>query len=521
MDDPDATAVAEPLPQIAGYRTLRLLGAGGMARVYLAEDETLDRPVAIKVIGGGVRDDDMLQRFANEARAIARFRHPNIVTVFTSGESGGTPYIVMDFQPGGTLEAKMADGPLPAAEAVGIATRVADALAYSHERGVVHRDVKPGNVLFGENDEPVLTDFGIAKALDVETHLTRTGFSIGSPRYMSPEQLRGERVDEKTDVYSLGLLLAEMLSGEVPVGGSLNAVRGPGVPRELLALIEACLEPQPADRPSAGELVISLRAVADTPSVAGAARRFVLLGGLLLVGLGGALVWLLMLQPQPAQLRLTPESARVVLDGREASGPTLDLEPGPHRVAVLAADHIGRMAELEVASGEALAIVLKPLTLPDFDQFVAFHERFEGKSEASLEEVTYAPYRDLLTLRSDVLGGATDQVVAWRDRAVALAGLGDPAARMQTFLAENERLVDFPDRDTLEWLRQASDGGFALATYYLALHYRWTNETDGTLSIDALRELRNLMQLAVDQGLAFVAREVSAIDLKMGDAVSE
>lgn len=516
MDDPDATAVAEPQPHIEGYRTLRLLGAGGMARVYLAEDELLDRPVAIKVIDSRLRDDDMLQRFANEARAIARFRHPNIVTVFTSGESAGTPYIVMDFQPGGTLESRLASGALPASESVAIAARLADALAYSHERGIIHRDVKPGNVLFGEAGEPVLTDFGIAKALDVDTHLTQTGFSIGSPRYMSPEQLQGARVDEKTDVYSLGLLLAEMLSGELPIGGSLQGLRGRDLPRDLLGLIEACLRIQPADRPTAGEVAAALPLLAPSLPAAGtASRRWRLpIAGSLLAGIAVALAWLLM-PPAPAQLSVSPDSARVFVDGDEVSAPVVQLEPGAHRVHVLAPNHIGRMIELDVEPGQTLSTELTPLTLPDYDEFVAFHERFEGKGQTSGDSVSYPPYRELLNLHAAVTDGAADRVGAWREQAMALARLGDPVARMQAFLAESEALLEFPQHDTLAWLREASDEGFGLASYYLALHYRWANETDAGLTLEALREFRSLMQRAADQGLSFAVPELTAIDQEL------
>lgn len=205
-----------PLPEVAGYRAESVLGVGGMATVYLAVQESLSRYVALKVMNQVlVLDAGFRKRFLNEGRLIAQLSHRNIVTVHDIGVSGAVHYLSMTYLPGGTLREKI-DGGLPLARALEILKRLADALGYAHRRGIVHRDIKPGNVLFTEGGDPVLTDFGIAKSVSNETQLTSTGMAIGSAKYMSPEQALGEEVDSRSDLYSLGVLFWQMLTGGFP-----------------------------------------------------------------------------------------------------------------------------------------------------------------------------------------------------------------------------------------------------------------------------------------------------------------
>ncbi|MEZ4599562.1 MAG: serine/threonine-protein kinase [Syntrophotaleaceae bacterium] len=206
----------QPGPQLGRYRILQKLGAGGMADVFLAEDTTLGRQVALKVLPPELaRDPERIARFEKEVRASAALHHPNIVTLFEVGHTGSSPYYAMALLSGGDLKQKIRAGLHPE-QALEILRQLADALDYAHVKGFVHRDIKPENILFDERDRPILTDLGIAKALGSGTQMTKTGMSIGTPHYMSPEQARGQAVDGRSDLYSLGVVLYEMLTGRVP-----------------------------------------------------------------------------------------------------------------------------------------------------------------------------------------------------------------------------------------------------------------------------------------------------------------
>ena len=203
------------------YSIVRPLGDGGMARVYLAHDEILDRDVALKVLWEYfASDDEFVGRFEREARSAASLSHPNIVQVFDRGETeSGTAYMAMEYVPGGTLKDRISrEGPLSPEDAAGVAIQIAEALGAAHGRGVIHRDIKPHNVLISESGEAKVTDFGIARAAAATT-ATRTGRVLGTAGYMSPEQALGQRVDQRTDLYSLGVVLFEMLTGGLPFRG--------------------------------------------------------------------------------------------------------------------------------------------------------------------------------------------------------------------------------------------------------------------------------------------------------------
>lgn len=206
------------------YEIKGKLGAGGMGTVYRAYQASLDRDVAIKVLPTHYSTDpQFIERFRIEARAMARLTHPNIVTVYDTGEWQGLFFIVMEYVPGGTIK-QLIGKPMPPKDASLFIKQVASALHFAHEHGIIHRDVKPVNVLLGESlseyRRAVLSDFGIAKMTQSNENLTVAGTGIGTPEYMSPEQGRGEKIDGRTDLYALGVMLYEMLAGRVPFQGA-------------------------------------------------------------------------------------------------------------------------------------------------------------------------------------------------------------------------------------------------------------------------------------------------------------
>jgi eukaryotic-like serine/threonine-protein kinase len=199
------------------YRLESKLGSGGMSTVFLARDETLERWVAVKVMHREISDQpDQIERFRREARAVAQLSHPNVVAVIDAGEDGGYPYIVFEYVEGETLKQRIDRlGRLPVDEAAAYAIEIGRGLAAAHARGMVHRDVKPQNALIDAEGRAKVTDFGIARTLESDG-LTKTGRVLGTTDYVSPEQAMGHNVDARSDIYSLGVLLYEMLTGEVP-----------------------------------------------------------------------------------------------------------------------------------------------------------------------------------------------------------------------------------------------------------------------------------------------------------------
>jgi len=200
------------------YQIEEKVGEGGMAVVYRARDALLNRPVAVKVMRRElVSDANFVERFRREAEAAAALNHPHVATVFDFGEQDGEYFLVMEYLPASNLKRLIEErGPLPPKVALEIAIQVCDALKYAHSNGIIHRDVKPQNVLFTDDGKAKLTDFGIARAITAQTPLTGTGQLVGSVHYMSPEQARGLGASERSDVYALGIMLFEMLSGKVP-----------------------------------------------------------------------------------------------------------------------------------------------------------------------------------------------------------------------------------------------------------------------------------------------------------------
>jgi serine/threonine protein kinase len=232
------------LPQIPGYRLIRKLGHGGMADVYLGVQENLQREVAIKVLVSSLfRDEQFSLRFIKEAQTAAKLSHPNIITIHDIGQVGDTYFIVMEYLHESLNDRIKKVGIVSPREALDIVKMVASALDYAHNKGFIHRDIKPDNIMFRTDGTAVLVDFGIARAIDSTTHLTRTGMSIGTPHYMSPEQCRGEKIDGRSDIYALGVQLFELLTGRVPykaentAGIILKHIQDP-VPRLPLELCQ-------------------------------------------------------------------------------------------------------------------------------------------------------------------------------------------------------------------------------------------------------------------------------------------
>jgi len=274
----------EPGDEFAGYRVTGVAGRGGMGVVYEAEQLDLQRPVALKLIATPLaRDEAFRERFVRESRAAAAIDHPNVIPVYSAGEDGGRLYLAMRFVDGEDLRSLVhREGPLEPARAAAIIAQVANALDAAHARGLVHRDIKPANVLL-DRDHAYLTDFGLTKRLTGETTMTGSGRWVGTLGYIAPEQIRGEGVDARADVYALGCLLFYILTGVAPyrrdsdeatLYAHLNDAAPdaralmPDVPAALAAVIERALAKDPDDRfPSAGDLGrAALAAVGDGPA---------------------------------------------------------------------------------------------------------------------------------------------------------------------------------------------------------------------------------------------------------------
>ena len=269
--------------QLSHYRILEPLGVGGMGEVYRGHDLHLDRDVAVKVLlRGSLADPAARERFRREAHALSRLSHPGVATIFDFDTQDGVDFLVMEYVPGGTLESRLRSGPLDLDEVIRIGAEIADALDDAHRRGILHRDLKPGNIVLTASGTAKILDFGLAGLLNASntvTNLTKAGTIFGSLSYMAPEQLRGDGDDSRTDIYSFGVLLYEMATGRRPferdrpealmfeiLHGASRPVRSlrSDAPTELDRLIEGCLSKDPALRPaSAGAVGQMLRRVRE------------------------------------------------------------------------------------------------------------------------------------------------------------------------------------------------------------------------------------------------------------------
>ncbi|MBU3057945.1 serine/threonine-protein kinase [Pseudomonas indica] len=256
--------------EIPGYQIERELGDGAMATVYLATQRSLERKVALKVMAAALAaDPSFCERFLREGKTLARLSHPHTVTIHDIGNVGHHYYMAMEYLPNGTLKDRIAEGVSPEQGIVWL-RQIASALGYAHAQGLVHRDVKPANILFRANGSAVLSDFGIAKSLEDRTQFTQAGFAVGTPSYMSPEQARGQQVDGRADLYALGVVLYEILTGKLPYSGSDSLSTAlahlteplPELPIEqgrYQGILRKLLAKDPADRfPNADALIAAL-----------------------------------------------------------------------------------------------------------------------------------------------------------------------------------------------------------------------------------------------------------------------
>jgi TolB-like protein/tetratricopeptide (TPR) repeat protein len=313
-----------PRSRLGPYEIVSLLGAGGMGEVYRARDPRLDREVAIKVLPAGLASDaERVRRFEHEARAVAALNHPNVLAIFDVGSQEGSPYIVSELLEGETLRDRLKSGGLTVRKAVETAVQIAQGLAAAHEKGIIHRDLKPGNVFLATDGQIKILDFGIAKLTRPDPRpqetattpepSTRTGATVGTVGYMSPEQVRGLPADHRTDIFSFGCVLYEMLSGkrafrgdtpadtmaavlhdDSPLSGTIK-----NIPPALDSIVALCLEKRPEDRfQSAHDLTLALQAASAAPGTSpilyGPARlrraAGLALGGVVLLAAAGVLV---------------------------------------------------------------------------------------------------------------------------------------------------------------------------------------------------------------------------------------
>ncbi|MCU1590308.1 MAG: protein kinase [Frankiales bacterium] len=270
-DQPTSAMGGRPEGLIGGrYRPERLLGRGGSAEVWCCTDEALDRQVALKLVTSSGGED--ASRVGDEARLLARLSHPGLVPVYDAGtDDTGRPWVVMELVDGETLSDAIRRGPMPSTHVAEIGARLADALGYVHGEALIHRDVKPANVLLGKDGRVRLTDFGIARLVDA-AKVTATGLTVGTASYLSPEQVTAEPVGTAADVYSLGLVLLECLTGEREYPGSAVEValarlsRPPRIPPTLpdgwAGLLTAMTDRDPALRPTCSQVATDLHAIA-------------------------------------------------------------------------------------------------------------------------------------------------------------------------------------------------------------------------------------------------------------------
>ncbi len=321
--------------QIPGYIIEGHIGSGAMASVYLALHQNLERRVALKLMAGSlVTDDTFRERFLKEGKIVAQLNHPNIITIYDIGVVQSNYFMAMEYVNGGTLKERIKQG-LPPAEAVEILIALASALGYAHKRNFIHRDVKPANILFREDGTPILSDFGIAKSLGAGTQMTRTGWAVGTPSYMSPEQALGKEVDSRCDLYSLGVMFHEMLTGEKPYKATdsfavaLMHVNDPipKLPAELSAfqpMINRLMAKKPDDRfATADELIAALQPLRTPPDTGKAvsapfrlARHWPLWAGtvtaVLVLGISGYWSYQHFSPPLPPPVPIDPFNGPVV-----------------------------------------------------------------------------------------------------------------------------------------------------------------------------------------------------------------
>lgn len=398
------------------YEVMEALGKGAMGVVYSAHDPQIDRIVALKALRTDYVDDDyFVQRFFKEAVAIGRLSHPNIVTVYDVGRDQGTIYIAMEYLMGQPLSAYVSEVRLPVDRVLRIGIQMAEALDYAHGKGVVHRDIKPANVMVGNDDQVKITDFGIAHIDDTsQTRQTQAGEILGTPVYMSPEQVLGETPDCRSDLYALGVILYELCTGRRPfqatsLPGLFRAITdetppspaqwNPAISPGLSEILLRCLAKQPVDRFQTGRaLAEALRGCAADDGICGLAsesepppatpsssitsrgpRRFVAVGVLAALLIGGGIAYWQFIHPlgseEPApkpaarallSIQSAPPAATVFVDG-EVHGQTpleLPLPLGKHEVRVALEGHHDWKAQLDLTEAEPVPLRVRLQPIP-------------------------------------------------------------------------------------------------------------------------------------------------------------
>jgi eukaryotic-like serine/threonine-protein kinase len=427
------------------YAIERELGRGGMAIVYLAQDLKQTRPVAIKILSPSLMESLGTSRFVREIRIASRLTHPNILPLHESGEAEGLLYYVMPFVTGESLRDRVRrEGQLPVADAVRIAQEVASGLAYAHGENVVHRDIKPANILL-EAGHAVIADFGLARAIHaaVLDDLSSAGLAVGTPAYMSPEQSAGGLVDGRSDVYSLGCVLYEMLAGEPPFTGPsaqaiaakhlmlppppLRTVR-PVVSPGIVAAINRALEKVPADRFQTAEEFATALTSRDTPATGGSLRRTIGWSALLLAGL--VALGMLLVEHRPSRAGAVDPTHIAVLYF-DTESPDTSLKWVANGLTQDLIDQLGRVEALSVISANGVRPYRDHPASPDsIAAALAVGTLVSGTLAGSLE-------RPRVTVRLiEPTGRQVDSKVIQGKGGDILTLRGEMAQQVATFLRE-------------------------------------------------------------------------------------
>ncbi|MBX3469710.1 MAG: protein kinase [Planctomycetes bacterium] len=509
------------MSRLEDYDLVRVLAKGGMGVVHEAVERATGRRVALKRVLGGALDREAVDRFVVEGRAVGRLDHPGVVRVHTLGQAPGGPFMVMDLVAGESLQRRLdRGGPLAPAEAVALASEVADALAHAHARGVLHRDLKPANVLVDEAGRARLIDFGLAKlqaGAGSLGHLTRTGEVLGTPAFMAPEQADGRPVDARTDVYGLGATLYTLLTGRPPFdGGSAMAVfhavltaaptppsrLRPGLDPPLERLVLACLAKDPAERPPTMEALRAALAQGGQGAPRRRAAAPIVLGLAALVG--GGVAWVAWPAARP-----TSEPPRVV------AAPT-DGAPAAEDPAV------GLLAALDGAETPADAVRLaRALMLRDA------HAAAAAALEAAVGRLPPDVELHLALRRARAGAGALDAALeppaldgpreAWLAHGRALLAAGRPHAAREAF--STGPLADSTEQDVLVARVQAraSEGRSGRDVQALRSQLYFASWAEGLFAVallddleDAERRLEQLRGLPADPTAALLTRRLAA-----------
>ena len=493
-------------PRIPGYQIQRKLGSGGMAEVYLATQDGFDRLVALKLLSkSATNEEQFTERFYREAKNIGALHHVGITPVYEFGEHDGQLFLSMQYLDGGDLDQRIRKGALPPEEALRLTSRIADALGYAHRHGVIHRDVKPENILFSSDGDVMLADFGIARQIQQETSLTR-GFVIGTPPYMSPEQMAGEKLDNNSDFYSLGVVLYEMLTGEaayrtMPVE-KIFAAKLSGqqlaLPTRLAdyqLLLDRMLAKDRSQRhQTSEEIVTQIDALVSESTTAPAAARSTITAVVLVLALAGlGLTAYRTLWVQPEQVAVTEVEEVAVV---QPAGPTvaeyhLYLDIVTSKSPALIEDFLQRFPDsplriLVLAIGGAQALPTEQIVIAADDgdaiaQVVVselLDQGWLGLEQDSGRALGYAseaaasgyPFGRYVLAEQLLVKDAPLKEVMVQLQAAAEGGSYQAQNLLGSLLLGSEDAADLAQG--IKWLRSGSEQGYRVATANLAVAYR-------------------------------------------------